>query len=208
MVAIHLLISSTFTALIGGEQVTVRIDSGLPWAGNVQIKVESSKPIDVAIRIPEWTSRSFKSSIQGDSKDGYFFYRANSSPTEFELSVAPKFVCAHPDCDKNEVAVTRGPLVYCAESPDNDFDLEHIYIDTEETIVEAGSQRVGGISAIPFLKFQAEQRTAAKHITQLYYDEIPPNKVEMKTLRLLPYFARANRGGDGAMRVWLKRVLR
>ncbi|KXL44361.1 glycoside hydrolase family 127 protein [Acidomyces richmondensis BFW] len=208
LIAIHLFISSKFTAAIDGEQVTIQMDTGLPWIGNVKIEVVSPRRINIAIRIPAWGARTFKSSVPGEARDGYFYFSAISSSIKFEFSVTPKLVHAHPYCDKSEVAVVRGPLVYCAESPDNNFSLENIYVDIMQPVYEIGIQQIAGIPGVPFLEVQAEQRTIPRDNTQLYYDEIPPMTVEKKNLKLLPYFLRANRCGDGSMRVWLKKVPR
>lgn len=184
------------------------MDTGLPWIGNVKIEVVSPRRINIAIRIPAWGARTFKSSVPGEARDGYFYFSAISSSIKFEFSVTPKLVHAHPYCDKSEVAVVRGPLVYCAESPDNNFSLENIYVDIMQPVYEIGIQQIAGIPGVPFLEVQAEQRTIPRDNTQLYYDEIPPMTVEKKNLKLLPYFLRANRCGDGSMRVWLKKVPR
>ena len=42
--------------------------------------------------------------------------------------------------------------------------------------------------------------------TELYSTEQPQWEPEEKRVTLLPFFLRMNRGGDGAMRVWLKKL--
>ncbi|KAG8407207.1 hypothetical protein J3458_020697 [Metarhizium acridum] len=129
-VAIHLFISSVLTPEVDGHQVQVTMETPLPWEGTVKITVDCQKEVELAIRIPDWAATGYTTSAKGHVREGYFYVSVVSS-SEIQLSfpTQPKMVYAHPGTRKDEIAVTRGPIVYCAESPDNDVDLETTYVD-------------------------------------------------------------------------------
>jgi DUF1680 family protein len=84
------------------------------------------------------------------------------------------------EADHGKVSITRGPLVYCAEEPDNEQQVSSIVINKigAQGSVEPFTEGVlKGISAI----------TLASDTT---------------TLTLIPYYAWNNRGDGTAMNVW------
>lgn len=199
--AVHLFISSTFTATVHGKPVTLRVETDLPWGGNVKLAIQSQEEVQLAVRIPSWTATSFKSSHTGEVKGGYLYITTGSSEIQLAFSMEPKVVFAHPKTNKDEIAVLRGPLVYCAESPDNEFDLESTYVDAK-SLQETGKFNIAGVEGVPLLRLSAAVKTAKSDA--LYRPVAPDLKVEKNELILLPFFLRMNRGGNGAMRVWFK----
>jgi DUF1680 family protein len=206
--AIHLFIGSSFTTQIDGQDVKVSMETQFPWKGTVTIAVQTSTPLTLAIRIPSWAAKSFTSSAQGDVLDGYLHLEIKSSTTlTLELPMAPRVVYAHPALRKDEVAIMRGPLVYCAESVDNEVDLEQIYVrpsHVKETKIE-----IAGIQNVPLLRVQGRARKGAgfgERGEGLYGDERPGWEEGERAVMLVPYFLRMNRGGLGGMRVWLKEL--
>ena len=95
------------------------------------------------------------------------------------------------EADRGRVSVERGPVVYCAEWPDNDFSVRGILMNqTPEFTVENRSDLLYGIELLKTqaqtLEFDKEGRLEAKEVT----------------LSLIPYYAWAHRGA-GEMTVWL-----
>lgn len=102
----------------------------------------------------------------------------------------------------------RGPLVYCAESVDNDFSLADTVIDLSSATIAEDKERtqILGMRDVPVLTVGAAVRAyGADGAEGPLYPESDPEegrtKLEVR-LRLVPYFARENRGGKGEMRVW------
>ncbi len=208
-IAIHLFVTSTFTRMVYGEMVTLSMDSGLPWEGSVKITVKSRVPIKLAVRIPFWGADRYQSSTKGDIKDGYLYISIagdSSQPIEFNFPTEPRFVYAHAATRKDEVAITRGPLVYCAESPDNEFNLEATYALSEKGIREVDMIDIGGVNNVPVLEVRSKVRIELERENPLYTFKPPQWDSEEKKVALIPYFLRMNRGGNGAMRVWLKEL--
>jgi hypothetical protein len=96
--------------------------------------------------------------------------------------------------DIGRVAVERGPLVYCAEWPDNDGYASNLVLDDAAVLTaEARPDLLGGITII------TGDATA-------YFYKSGRLVSEKKKLTLIPYYAWAHRG-KGEMEVWLAREI-
>ena len=94
--------------------------------------------------------------------------------------------------DRGKVAIERGPIVYCAEWPDNDFDIAGVVIQKNAVISD-------GISTDSKLKGLHELSLPAQSISRKADGKLGIRDV---TLRMIPYYSWANRG-EGKMRVWI-----
>jgi DUF1680 family protein len=97
--------------------------------------------------------------------------------------------------DRGKIAVERGPLVYCAEWADNDFNVLNTSVSTAAVfdVVPAGLTVEGRD-----YKFYALETDAIENYTGNL------QHVRNVRLRLIPYYAWAHRG-NGNMVVWLTR---
>ncbi|MEN6310209.1 MAG: beta-L-arabinofuranosidase domain-containing protein, partial [Acidobacteriota bacterium] len=96
------------------------------------------------------------------------------------------------EADRGRVAIERGPLVYCAEWPDNDGRVANFFLrDGAALTAEARTDLLNGIVVV---KGEAEAVSAKGGRTV----------VEKKPITLIPYYAWANRG-RGEMEVWIAR---
>jgi hypothetical protein len=96
------------------------------------------------------------------------------------------------EADRGRVAVERGPLVYCAEWPDNDGRVSNLVLpDGAALAAEARPDLLGGVVIIKG-EAEAVSEKAGKIVS------------EKKPVTLIPYYAWANRG-KGEMAVWLAR---
>ena len=97
--------------------------------------------------------------------------------------------------DRGMVSVERGPLVYCAEHPDNDFDIMSALLNQQPSF-RLGKGEVAGtpvttlVTDAQTLDFNKEGKLVATD----------------KVLTLIPYYAWCHRG-SGKMRVWLPQDL-
>lgn len=198
-------------------RVKIVQQSDYPFDGKVQmtLQLESPFPFVVYLRIPTWTgndrfvpgdlyrfrdrvNRTFSLKVNGRRievpvKNGFVALGRNwhsGDRIELELPMPVRLVKAHEAvaADRDRVAVTRGPLVYCAEGVDNDSLIQRLYLptsvdpdDAHVKVVERGVLK--GIPAIDLSGGEVGTETAAK-------------------ISLIPYFAWNNRG-IGAMSVWL-----
>ncbi|MBN1661793.1 MAG: glycoside hydrolase family 127 protein [Anaerolineae bacterium] len=130
-----------------GVQVGVEMESWLPWDGQVRLRLFPQKPARLALylRMPGW-AEGYRVAVNGERVEvpaapdgaggerpasGYSPERAFYLPVErtwsagdvveIDLSMPVVARRAHPRVSsvRGRVALTRGPLVYCLESPDN-----------------------------------------------------------------------------------------
>lgn len=89
----------------------------------------------------------------------------------------------------------RGPLVYCAEWPDNNFDVFHFVLPKQPVLtVNDNPALMGGIKTIS---------TSGQCLSQSTDGRI---QVSDAKLTLIPYYA-WNHRGSGRMEVWMANSL-
>ena len=112
---------------------------------------------------------------------------------DIHFDMPARIVKAHENVadDRGRIAVERGPLVYCAEWCDNDFNIHNILVPRKTEL---------GVVERPDLLTGLHQITMP--VQALSYNENGRLLAEEKTLTLIPYYAWAHRG-EGNMTVWL-----
>jgi hypothetical protein len=112
---------------------------------------------------------------------------------EVHFDMEPRTVKANPavEADRGKIEIERGPLVYCAEWPDNDFNIFSIILNKKPLFkVENKPDLLYGINTI-----QTDAQT-------LGYDAQGKLVTKDVKLNMIPYYAWAHRG-SGDMAVWL-----
>lgn len=127
---------------------------------------------------------------------------------ELSLPMLPKLVRANSrvEADRGMVSIERGPIVYCAEWPDNDFNLHSLLLNqsprfevvpTDFSFESNDSQHATIHHALNMITTEAQV---------LNFDQNGRLETQDVTLRLIPYYAWCHRG-SGNMRVWLPQNL-
>jgi DUF1680 family protein len=146
--------------------------------------------------------------------DGYLLlspeYVESNPDFELKLFLEPRLTSPHPFTNQHVAAVVRGPLVYCVEDVDNPWVDDHfrtVLFDTSVPLDEEVRNDVFEDESI--IGIRAEN--AATFLLSMEYNPVmdgPQNwklqERRRETLRFVPYYARANRGGKGMMRVGLR----
>lgn len=212
---IHHFAGNTFnTQLADGNRVQITQVTDYPWDGNIKIKIEESNSdteFAFRIRIPEWAENA-NIKVNGKQLNEDLVPRTYFSVSrkwgkgdiiELDLPMPARLMVANPKAEqlRNQVAVMRGPVLYCLESIDlpEDKHIDNVRIPSELKLEVAESEFPFGIKTL-------EGKA-------LYYDEEPwdgvlyrplnvSNKMERLPISLIPYFAWNNRGTT-AMTVWL-----
>ncbi|OIW30432.1 DUF1680-domain-containing protein [Coniochaeta ligniaria NRRL 30616] len=201
LVAIHLFIESTVQ--VPGTDVIVSQTTDMPWSGEVIIKVEGTTGL--AIRIPSW-AEGYTCSAKGEMKAGYLYIpSATDTVVNLSFPLHPQKIFANPATGKDEVCLMRGPLVYCLEDVDNgDVNVDNVaFVDGPVSLGER--IEIGPVhQAISINATGKELDTEGW--SSLYGPKAWKYRAEEVKLVYVPYFLRANRGGDGGMRVWTKRL--
>ena len=200
--------------------LTVEQRSDFPWDSHVEYTVSlpasaADSSVRFGLRIPGWSLGSYTLTVNGKPavgslEDGFVYLVVNAGDTleiALELDMSVKFVRANSRVrsDAGQVAVMRGPLVYCAEQVDNPGDLWNYRLADGVTGADAAvafqADLLGGVDSVdlPAVREHADEDDAP-----LYVDADEPRAGEPATLRLVPYYSWANRE-IGEMRVFQRR---
>ena len=219
-VYVNLFVSNTATLKVGGKKLTLSQKTEYPWDGAIGITVDRATGHDftLKLRIPGWVKGQvvpsdlyayadnkrldYTITVNGESvektvgKDGYLAINRcwkKGDRIEFHLDMQPRTVKANArvEADRGRLAIERGPIVYCAEWPDNEFDIMTLLLNREPKFEEV--RRNDLLYGITQLKTNAQT---------LSYDEEGCLQAKDVTLTLIPYYAWAHRG-SGKMSVWL-----
>ncbi len=199
--------------LYGGNQLTTKLQDGTtlkltqttqyPWEGTVNITINKCKkgPFEILLRIPDWargaTVAINRKKLSKKIKAGSFtkikraWKKGDTLTLGFPMDI--HLVEGHPKIEevRNQVAVKRGPVVYCVETPDlpKDTQILDVYIDGKAPLtVNYQPDFLGGVATIKGnLLIRSDER---KHL----YQPISQPKWTTHSVQLVPYFAWSNRG--------------
>lgn len=148
--------------------------------------------------------------------DGYFTITRKwkkNDVVKIHFDMEPRTVRANNlvEEDRGMVEIERGPLVYCAEWPDNKFDIKNIIINqnpkfdiAEQTldafIPEASKQKLSAYKGMRI-------KTLSTNAQTLAFDQAGRLSTTDVKLTLIPYYAWCHRG-NGDMKVWLAQDLK
>ena len=211
---LHLYTGGDLKLSVGGTPVSLKTETNYPWSGAISVTVTPETPVSFALnlRVPAWCS-SWTLKLNGravtpDLTDGYLTLSRTWNPgdrLELFLDMPVSFVSANPRVyeDAGKVAVTRGPLVYCLEEPDNGKDLHLLRLGAvrpEDCRVEWKPEKLGGIMEITT---PGIRESDAGWGDTLYSSEKAIASAPV-SLTWIPYYAWANRD-PGEMRVWIRK---
>ncbi|MCM2369924.1 glycoside hydrolase family 127 protein [Aporhodopirellula aestuarii] len=203
--------NSLSTKLRDGSPIQLKQETQYPWDGHVKITIESCKnqPFEMKFRIPEWADGS-KLTLNGNSADvdtaagSFATIRGTWSPgdvIELELPMKIKLLEGNPRIEelRNQVAVSRGPVVYCIESPDipPGTGILDVYLPSNAELIPRFNPHIlGGVTTISGdIAIRSER-------SQRMYQAIDRPQWNTSRAQFIPYFAWNNRG-DGEMTVFL-----
>jgi len=218
-VYVNLFMSNEANLEVDKKSVVLEQQTRYPWDGDVAVSVKKNKAgaFAMKIRIPGWVRGQVVPSdlyrysdgkrlgysvkvngqpVESELQDGYFTIERRwkkGDKVEVHFDMEPRVVKAHAkvEADRGRVAVERGPLVYCAEWPDNDFDIMSVLVNRRpqfETVEKP--DMLCGLTEI---------KTGAQVLGYDSEGRLTASDVE---LTLIPYYAWAHRGA-GNMMVWL-----
>ena len=192
----HCYMDAKGTIPLQEKNVKLEQKTKYPYDGCIEITTQTEGDYTLALRIPSWAEEA-EIIINGETVSppiikGYAYckrYWKTGDQVILDLKMDVKVFEANSKvidlCGR--AAVTRGPLVYCAEAIDNPYELRDIRISRTANY-EVVQEAIGNIE-VPTITTQAMVRET---VEQLYYDKpVSNSKVPLK---LIPYFAWANRG--------------
>lgn len=200
------------TKLESAGDITIEQNTDYPWDGKTDItvaKLKGKKDFTLKLRIPAWCEGATVS-VNGEAcnidtqSESYIAVSRKWKKGDvltLNMPMKTKLIEANPlvEESRGQIAVQRGPVVYCLESNDiNGLDIDNIAIplDAKFTPVEIN---IDG-SRIMALDTEAYNRTEASWKNVLYREV--SNKKNKVKIRLIPYYAWGNRG-KSEMTVWI-----
>lgn len=201
--------------LENGASFTLKQETKYPYDGAIHFTVNNvaeETPFAMKVRIPDWAKKGYikhgtKTYTFADQEDnGYVTVAMSGKEGEmlevyFDMEV--RYIQAHPMVEEtvNQIAVERGPLVYCMETPDAALEtLDDLMLDWQEKF-EPVSYDIAGRTVVA-LKGSAYCVQRDGYERESLYQPLHIGGFEKKEIRMVPYFSWDNRG-FGEMRIWL-----
>jgi DUF1680 family protein len=201
------------TTLANGEEVKLSQETDYPWNGRVRIRVgaSSKKELALKLRIPGWVRQASVSmndlpAKNSPKKGTYFEIRRVWKAGDFvdlDLPMPARLMEANPlvEEDLNQVAIQRGPIVYCLESPDlpSGVRISDVMIPAEMNLVARYDHQL--LDGVVVLEGKAFARPKSDWNGNLYreFQPVTPRDINV---RFIPYCVWQNRG-KSEMSVWL-----
>lgn len=193
----HCYMEAEAKLCLGEKQIRLIQKTEYPYEGKVEITVETAGRFTLALRIP-WWSETWSVSVGKETlkpavRKGYVYISRDWEKGDtvcLMLDMQVKWWAANPHVSDvcGRVAITRGPLVYCAEGIDNpDWQLRAVRVARRKR-TEVRMETIGG-ALLPVLYVQA----SSPRMGDALYTPRQPRRV-FHSLKLIPYFAWANHG--------------
>ena len=223
-VYVNLFLSNKSNLSIAGKKVALSQTTEYPWNGDITVTVDQNAAGEFAmkIRIPGWIKNQVvpsnlyqytdgkrlgysilvngKDAAASITEDGYYTISRKwkkGDKVQIHFDMEPRTVRANNkvEADRGMVSIERGPLVYCAEHPDNTFDMMGALINQNPQFTLGK----GEIAGTPIQTLTTSAQT-------LSFNKQGKLETQDQTLTLIPYYAWCHRG-SGKMRVWLPQDL-
>ena len=223
-VYVNLFISGTSSLTVNNKQVQIEQKNNYPWDGKLTFTIapKATQAFGLLVRIPGWTQgQAMPSNLYTfeNASAGKAIITINGKPenytvvngyavlnrkwkkgdvVEVNLPMDVQRVTAHKkvDDDLGKVAIQRGPLIYCAEWPDNNGKVSNIILPKGTALTpEYKADLLNGVTVLK------GETTAVK---------IDSKNNTVSTVKqnftAIPYYAWAHRG-KGEMTVWFPETI-
>jgi len=174
------------------DGIKVCLRTEYPVDGKLNIQCETDKKF-LAVRMPEWCEKA-TASHSYFLRNGYMVFDLRvSKQIAIELDMPVSAIQCNQNVHENagRIAITRGPIVYCAEAIDNCQNLRSVYLSPNEEYKLGECEFL--VPNIITTAYKSETNNA------LYYKA--DSQMEKMRFKLIPYYAFANRE-ESSMLVW------
>ncbi len=223
-VYVNLFLSNQCDLKVGGKNVSLRQTTDYPWNGDITLNIDknTARQFALKIRIPGWVRGQvvpsnlyqftdgkrlgYSVSVNGQmvssdlGEDGYLtinrnWKRGDVVQIHFDMDTRTVRANNKVEADRGMISIERGPLVYCAEHPDNHFDIMGVLMNQNPQFTLGNSE----VAGTPI-------QTLSTNVQILNFNKQGELETESQRLTLIPYYAWCHRG-SGKMRVWLPQEL-
>jgi uncharacterized protein len=192
------------TILPSGKEVNLSVDTRYPHNGHIEITINNNAPtfFTLHLRIPEWvTHAGIKIGNEYHTPDSgtYFTISRLWNPGDLvtmtvDMPVRVVYSDTKIEANRGQVAIARGPLVYCLENYDVDFPVENARLDIGPGEVNQKIETIWAenlFGGVFLLNVSGWIENADKHTLT------PFNTPYLdRTWIMIPYYARASRSHD------------
>ncbi len=239
-VYVNLFLDNSSALKVAGKSVKLSQQTNYPWDGDITVSVTENKAgaFDLKIRIPGWVKGQpvptdlyyysdgkrlgYTIKVNGQdaaatvTADGYYtisrkWKKGDKVSIHFDMETRTVRANSKVEADRGQVAIERGPIVYCAEWPDNNFDIMSVLLNQDPQInlstMPDGSFIADSLKSVLSLYKSQNVVTLSTDVQSLKFGADGKLTVSDQTLKLIPYFAWAHRG-NGNMKVWLPQDVR
>jgi uncharacterized protein len=201
------------TMTLSGDKLEVEQQTNYPWDGKIVLKIVKAPKDSYAffLRIPGWSQgttilingKNVDEAIVSGSYQKIAQKWKKGDVIELNIPMPVELMEANPLVEeiKNQVAVKRGPIVYCLESNElpanvkvNDVVL-NVNSKFTTDFIKIGNRDLLSINAISFVVLDNSW-------DKKLYKPISNKEETTASIKLIPYFAWGNKG-KGEMSVWL-----
>ncbi|GAF41196.1 hypothetical protein FC83_GL002122 [Agrilactobacillus composti DSM 18527 = JCM 14202] len=193
------------------QEITVDQTNNFPWDGAIHYEIQNPNRSNFkfGIRIPNWSQNNYQLSVNGEAikaqlVNGIVYIPVTGPTLTIDLTLDMQVTLMRSsnrvEADFGKVAVQRGPLVYAAESADNQTPLWAYRLNNQSVATtQFESQLLDGVTIV---KLPAQKVAVESENAELYQPiQQAPMNWEATTLTMVPYYAWANRE-NGQMAVW------
>jgi len=201
-ITVNQYIGNTAELNVGGENVNVTMEGSFPWDGNATLTVNKTAKAAFAIRfrIPEWANGENVITLNGENvslttdDDGYvvidrIWAEGDKVVLDFPMEAERIYTNENITANQGLVSVRRGPILYCAESPDNDVNVLSAVLPKDAAFTVSEMTKLPGrdssdpynIENIRTISYTAKYNT-------LFEGE------QQADITLIPYYTWNNRG--------------
>lgn len=181
----------------------IECETDYPYELSVNYKIKKGNT-RFAIHIPGWSHNSYSvylgdKRIDNNLSKGYIYLdvkEGDEIKVVLDDSIKKIYCSTKVSSNLGQVAIQRGPLVYCAEGVDNDSDVLGLVVKDGGYLkaLEYDENLLSGIIPIEVEGYRIKESDT------LYSDE-KPEKTPC-TIKMVPYYTWGNRGIN-EMKVWL-----
>jgi uncharacterized protein len=212
-VFVHLYNDNRAQFRFADTQVQIEQKTNYPWDGEIHLRIQPEKAVsfEIALRFPAWC-RGYSLQVNNkpypsELKDGYLRLRREwqaGDKISLMLEMPVERIDPHPAVrqDAGQIALQRGPLVYCLEEVDNGANLAKLTIPTDAQMqTQFDADFLGGAVLITgdTLEYVPENWKGG-----LYQSRASSKfREEPRQFKAIPYFMWANRE-SGEMRIWMR----
>ena len=187
------------------KNLEVEQTTNYPWDGKVTLTVKKAKNLQtIQLHKPNWCDK-YTVKVNGENADLRITRKWKKGDViELNLDMRPRLVEANPLVEeaKNQVAVMRGPIVYCLEGQDiqGDCRISDIALPADIQLKEVPMTIEG--HSFTALEGDAVVTNDKTWDNQTLYRELSKPSSRKVRIRLIPYYAWDNRGIQD-MSLWL-----